>query len=91
VDAGGLRKMRIPERSRLRLRLVITFLKKQETELNKEMAISPEVYNGLVEMLTFVEEDYEELLHLAKKRHQICPLPVMLDPQEVTPKILRGM
>jgi hypothetical protein len=91
MDHGGLSKMRIPERSRLRLRLVINFLKKQESELNKEMATSPEVYKGLVEMLTHVKEDYEELLYLAKKRHQVCPLPVMLDPQEVTPEILRGM
>ncbi len=83
--------MRIPERSHLRLRLVINFLKKQESELNEEMAMSPEVYNGLVEMLTHVKEDYEELLYLAKKRQQVCPLPVALDPQKVTPKILRGM
>lgn len=81
---------KIPERSHLRIQILINFLKKQETDLNKDMAMSSDVYQGMAEMLTKAKDDYEYLMALAKERQQICPLPVSLDPLEVMPKILRG-
>ncbi|SMC74527.1 hypothetical protein SAMN02746065_10910 [Desulfocicer vacuolatum DSM 3385] len=83
--------IKTPERSQLRLQILINFMKKQETDLNKELAMSPEVYQGMVEMLTKAKDDYEHLMFLAKKRQQVWPGLVALDPQEVMPKILRGL
>ena len=81
---------KIPERSHRRLQILINFMKKQETDLNKEMAMSPEVYQGMVEMLTKAKDDYEYLMALAKKRQQMWPGAVALLSEEVMPKILRG-
>ena len=84
-------QVRLPERSHLRLRLVISFLERQQSNLNKEMAMSPEVYKGLVEMLTFVKEYFEKLMIMGKQHGLICPLPVLLEPREVMPKIFWGV